>query len=87
MITKSYKTKGTCSREIELSIDDNGIIQDVKFVGGCSGNTQGVSALVKGRKAADVANILRGIKCGDKATSCPDQLAQALKAYKASHQA
>ena len=78
MITKSYKTKGTCAKEIELSIDDNGIIQDVKFVGGCPGNTQGVSVLAKGRKAADMANLLRGIKCGDKPTSCPDQLANAL---------
>ncbi len=74
-----YKTKGTCSRRIELNIDDNHIINSVKFTGGCNGNLQGISSLVIGRRAEDVISSLEGIRCGFKNTSCPDQLAQALK--------
>lgn len=72
-----YKTKGTCSRAIHVEIEE-GIVTSVKFEGGCSGNTQGVAALAVGRKADEVVNMLSGIKCGAKPTSCPDQLAVAI---------
>ena len=74
-----YRTQGTCSRAIELELDDGGIITQVKFAGGCSGNTQGVAALVCGMKAEDAIAKLEGIRCGFRPTSCPDQLACALK--------
>lgn len=74
----TYKTKGVCSRSIDLEVED-GIVIDVKFNGGCNGNTQGISALVKGMKVEDVIEKLQGIKCGFKNTSCPAQLAEALK--------
>ena len=73
-----YKTKGTCSREITITLDGD-TIESVSFMGGCHGNLQGVSALVKGRKIDEVIEILSGIKCGFKNTSCPDQLAKALQ--------
>ena len=73
-----YRTKGTCSRMIHLVIED-GIVTDIHFVGGCHGNTQGVAALVKGMAAEDVIKRLEGIDCGGRGTSCPDQLAKALK--------
>ena len=76
----TYQTKGVCARSIEIEIED-GVIQLVRFHGGCSGNTQGVAALVKGMTAKDAIERLSGIRCGFKSTSCPDQLAQALKAY------
>lgn len=75
---KEYITSGTCSSQINIEIDDEGIIQSVEFVGGCPGNTAGISKLVKGMKAKDVANTLRGTQCGMRGTSCPDQLAKAL---------
>lgn len=75
----SYKTRGTCSREIRFDVED-GIISKVQFVGGCAGNTQGVSRLAVGRTVEDVIDTLRGIQCRN-GTSCPDQLAQALEAY------
>lgn len=78
MDSLKYKTNGTCSREIEIELKD-GVIDSVKFTGGCHGNLQGVSALVKGMKAEDAISKLKGIRCGAKATSCPDQLAQALE--------
>lgn len=78
----NYKTKGTCSRAIRIEIDDDGIIRGIEFDGGCSGNTQGVSKLAIGRPAKEVAEILRGTKCGFKSTSCPDQLAKALDEIK-----
>lgn len=73
-----YHTQGTCSQAIELEVDDNHIIQHVNFIGGCSGNTQGISMLVRGQKAEDVIDRLQGIRCGLKNTSCPDQLSIAL---------
>lgn len=77
-----YKTHGTCSREIIIDIDhENGTITDAKFVGGCSGNTQGVCALVRGMRVEEAISRLEGIRCGMKQTSCPDQLARALKQY------
>lgn len=74
----TYQTKGTCSTAIDFEIED-GIIQSVKFTGGCNGNLQGISALVKGMKAEDAISKLKGIRCGFKSTSCPDQLAHALE--------
>ena len=74
----SYNTSGTCARKIEIDVE-NGTVVDVKFIGGCSGNTQGVAALVKGMSVEEAINRLDGIRCGFKSTSCPDQLAQALK--------
>ena len=74
----SYQTKGVCARQIELEVLD-GVVFEAKFIGGCSGNTQGVSALVKGMKVEEAISRLEGIRCGMKSTSCPDQLAQALK--------
>ena len=74
-----YKTKGTCSRQIDVTLTDDGVIENVTFLGGCSGNTTGISALVKGMKAEEAISRLEGIKCGFKPTSCPDQLANALK--------
>jgi uncharacterized protein (TIGR03905 family) len=79
----TYKTKNTCSKEIRFEVDDNNIITDCEFVGGCMGNTQGVARLVIGRSVDDVISTVEGIQCGWRGTSCPDQLAQALKTYKA----
>ena len=76
--TIEYKTKGTCSRQINVQITD-GIIDSVEFVGGCNGNTKGISQLVKGMKAEDVIDKISGIRCGFKSTSCPDQLSKALE--------
>ena len=73
-----YKPKGVCSQQIELDIE-NDVVTAVKFYGGCSGNTQGVAKLATGRKKEELITLLEGIKCGFKQTSCPDQLAQALK--------
>ncbi len=75
----SYKTSGVCSSKIDIEIED-GIVKSVVFTNGCNGNTQGVSALAVGMKAEDVIARLKGIKCGYKNTSCPDQLANALEA-------
>ncbi len=72
-----YATSGTCSKKIIIDVEDD-IIVDCKFVGGCPGNTQGVAALAKGRRVDDVIEILGGIKCGMRSTSCPDQLSKAL---------
>lgn len=74
----TYKTNGTCSKAIHCSVED-GIVTDVQFVGGCSGNTQGVAALVEGMEVHEAIRRLEGIRCGSRATSCPDQLANALK--------
>ncbi|MBQ8711072.1 MAG: TIGR03905 family TSCPD domain-containing protein [Bacteroidaceae bacterium] len=75
-----YETKGTCSKAIELDVDDaTGIINSVQFIGGCAGNTTGISQLVRGMKAEDVISKLEGVRCGVKPTSCPDRLAHALR--------
>ena len=76
-----YKTKGTCSSEIEFEVE-NGILTDIHFVGGCQGNTTGVAALAKGLPIDEVIEKLSGIQCGFRGTSCPDQLSKALIAYK-----
>lgn len=73
----SYKTKGTCSTNIQLDVQE-GVVMDVAFYGGCNGNLQGISQLVKGMKVEEVLSRLEGIRCGGKITSCPDQLCHAL---------
>ena len=75
----SYKTRGTCSREIAFEIED-GKVKNVQFFGGCNGNLKGIGALVDGMEVEEVIRRVEGIRCGMKTTSCPDQLAQALKA-------
>ena len=75
----TYKTKGTCSSQIELEIQE-GVITHCKFIGGCRGNTQGLARSVIGRKAEEIAEILEGIECRGN-TSCPDQLSKAIRAY------
>lgn len=75
----NYKTRGTCSRQINIEVDNDGKIENVEFVGGCNGNTKGIAALVKGMNKEDVISRLRGIKCSPRSTSCPDQLAIALE--------
>ena len=74
-----YRTSGTCSTMIDLTLDDDHIIQDVQFTGGCHGNLQGICELVTGQKAEDVISKLEGIRCGFRSTSCPDQLSKALR--------
>jgi len=73
----TYKTHGTCSREITFEVND-GIVTNVSFYGGCNGNLQGIAKLVEGMKIEDVVEKLKGINCNGKGTSCPDQLANAL---------
>ena len=77
----TYKTKGTCSREITFEVED-GKVKNVQFYGGCNGNLKGIGALVEGMNVEDVIARVEGIHCGMKSTSCPDQLAQALKEAK-----
>ena len=79
MKTLTYETHGTCAKFINIAIDDDGLVADVEFIGGCNGNTSGISSLVRGMKAEEVAKRLEGTRCGFKNTSCPDQLAQALR--------
>ena len=73
-----YKTQGVCSSFIDIEMNGN-VIESVKFTGGCNGNLQGISALVKGMTAEEAIHRLKGIRCGFKNTSCPDQLAKALE--------
>lgn len=73
-----YQTQGTCSKQINIKVED-GKVESVEFIGGCNGNLKGISQLVKGMKVEDVIAKLENTKCGFKNTSCPDQLAQALK--------
>lgn len=77
-MTITYQTKGVCSSSIEIEVQD-GIIKFVEFFGGCNGNLKGVASLVTGMKVEDAISKLKGIRCGFKPTSCPDQLAQALE--------
>lgn len=77
-----YTPKGVCSRKMIFELDGD-TIQSLEVIGGCNGNLKGISSLVKGQKIDDVISRLDGITCGPKTTSCPDQIAQALKAYKA----
>lgn len=74
----NYKTRGVCSRQINVEVED-GIVKNVEFIGGCSGNTQGVARLAKGMKVEDVIKLLKDVDCGGRGTSCPAQLAFALE--------
>ena len=78
-MTYTYIPRGTCSRKIEFELE-NGVIQSMRFTGGCSGNTTGLSQLVEGMDAKAVIAKLKGVRCGMRPTSCPDQMAQALEA-------
>ena len=77
-----YRPQGTCSTNIELNVED-GVVKEVAFWGGCNGNLQGISAIVRGKSVEEVEKAFSGIKCGFKSTSCPDQLVCALKEAKA----
>ena len=77
-----YETYGTCSKMIDVTVDENNIIQQVSFLGGCNGNLQGICQLVKGQHVDNVISKLNGIRCGTKGTSCPDQLCRALEQLK-----
>ena len=74
-----FRPRGVCAQEMRVEVDEQGVIQNLKVLGGCNGNLQGISALVKGMKAEEAAQRLRGIRCGFKKTSCPDQLAPGLE--------
>lgn len=77
-MTYTYRPRGVCSQMMQVKLE-NGIVEDVQVLGGCSGNLQGISALVKGMPAQEAIARMRGIRCGNKPTSCPDQLANALE--------
>lgn len=77
-MTITYKTKGVCSRKMDIEVED-GVVKSLNVLGGCDGNLQGIARLVPGMKVEDVIAKLEGVSCGGKPTSCPDQLAQALK--------
>lgn len=78
-MTYRYQNHGTCSREVIFDLDENKKLHNIRFIGGCSGNTQGVCRLAEGMDAAEAVTRLLGIRCGVKPTSCPDQLAQAIQ--------
>lgn len=75
----TYKTSGTCARQINFDIDENGLVHNVSFVGGCNGNLKAISKLIEGMKAEKVIELLEGNQCGNRPTSCADQLTKALK--------
>ena len=79
-MTYTFRPRGVCSQEMRVEVDDQGIIQKLEVLGGCSGNLQGISALVVGMPAQEAIRRLKGIQCGFKPTSCPDQLARGLEA-------
>ncbi len=81
-MTYTYNPTGVCSQKITIEINDDETIADIKFLGGCNGNLKGISALAKGKTLDEVIDSLKGIKCGFKSTSCPDQLAKALEQIK-----
>jgi len=80
----NYKTKGICSKEINFKVEDN-IVTEIEYINGCDGNLKGISSLVKGMKVDDIIERLDGITCGPRKSSCPDQLANALKEYRANN--
>lgn len=82
MSTFEYTPKGVCSRKMIFDLDGD-IIRSVEVIGGCNGNLKGISSLLKGQNVNEIISRLEGVTCGPKSTSCPDQIAQALKAYKA----
>ncbi len=75
----TFRPRGVCSQEMRVEVDEAGVIRDLQVLGGCSGNLQGISALVQGMPAQEAIQRLKGIRCGFKPTSCPDQLAQGLE--------
>ncbi len=79
MAMYSFRPRGVCSQEMHVEIDDGGVIRELQVIGGCSGNLQGISALVKGMTAKEAVARLRGIRCGMRESSCPDQLARGLE--------
>ena len=79
-MTYTFRPQGVCSQEMRVEVDDQGVIRKMEVLGGCSGNLQGISALVVGMPAQEAIRRMRGIRCGFKDTSCPDQLAQGLEA-------
>ena len=79
-MTYSFRPRGVCSQEMRVEVDDQGIIQRLEVLGGCSGNLQGIASLVKGMPAQEAFARLKGIRCGYKDTSCPDQFARGLEA-------
>ena len=79
MKTYTFQPRGVCSREMQVVLDEQNIIQDLQVVSGCQGNLQGISALVKGMSAEEAIRRLKGIDCGGRGTSCPDQLARGLE--------
>ncbi len=79
MMTYTYRPQGVCSQMMKVQLSEDGVIEDVLILGGCHGNLQGISSLIKGMKAIDAIERMQGICCGGKPTSCPDQLAKALK--------
>ena len=81
----TFRPRGVCSPEMQGEVDDQGIIRDMRVLGGCSGNLQGISALVKGMPAEEAIKRLKGIRCGFKDTSCPDQFARNLEQALAKH--
>lgn len=82
-MTFKYKTQGTCSQQITIDVDENTkTVNSVSFLGGCNGNLKGISALVKGKNIDEIISTLKGINCGFRGTSCPDQLARALESIK-----
>ena len=74
-----FKNQGTCSSAVDIDVDAEGIVRNVKFVGGCPGNTAGIALLARGRPAKELVAMLKGVRCGTKPTSCPDQLARHLE--------
>lgn len=78
-MTYTFKTKGVCSQQMQVEIDEEGIIRELQVLGGCHGNLQGIAALVRGMSAREAMERLQGIRCGFKNTSCPDQLARNLQ--------
>jgi uncharacterized protein (TIGR03905 family) len=81
----TYQTRGVCSRSIQFEVDEEGLLHNVSFEGGCNGNLQGIGQLVEGMDIEEAIERLAGIRCGWKDTSCPDQLAQALIEYQEEH--
>jgi len=79
MKTYTFRPVGVCSREMQVELDDQGVVQSLRVAGGCSGNLQGIATLVQGMPAEEVIRRLKGINCGGKGTSCPDQLARGLE--------
>ncbi len=83
-MTYTFDVQGVCSRQMQVELDDQDVIRDLQVLGGCNGNLQGISSLVRGMKAQDAIERLKGIRCGFRPTSCPDQLAQGLERILAS---